>query len=181
VAESNFVAETADAELVLLGAGVQLPNANRAYYRVVAVDGLGNASGASDYAAAPRPFIYSEPLRAAKVGVVYASRVGTIRSLGDLRSRFIDGEQVASFWDIERPQFTLTTGPTWLRLDERSGDLRGAPDSAGTFEVEVTVTLLRPVRRLDDERLMWGHEAVVEETVEEVGTATQRFTIDVEP
>lgn len=60
-AAANFVAETSDTELTVLGAGVDLPNANRAFYRVVAVDDKGTRSGPSDYAAVARPFICSKP------------------------------------------------------------------------------------------------------------------------
>src|SRR5262249_39588535 len=48
-APANFVAETADTELVVLGARVDLPNTNRAFYRVVAIDDKGKRSGPSDY------------------------------------------------------------------------------------------------------------------------------------
>ena len=41
---------------------VKLPGANKAFYRVVAVDAAGNRSGPSDYAAAPRPVIVSAPV-----------------------------------------------------------------------------------------------------------------------
>ncbi len=51
---ANFIAETAATALAVLGAQVELPNANKTYYRVVAVDQQGKRSGPSDYAAAPR-------------------------------------------------------------------------------------------------------------------------------
>ena len=35
------------------------------------------------------------------------------------------------------------------------------PDAEGTADVVVTITLERPVRRLDDGRLSWGHEQVL--------------------
>src|SRR5262249_21819948 len=40
-APANFVAETSNTELVVLGAGLDLPNINKAFYRVVAVDDKG--------------------------------------------------------------------------------------------------------------------------------------------
>ncbi len=82
---ANFVAETMNAELVVLGPGVELPNANKAFCRVVAVDEKGKPSGSSDYAAVVRPFIFSKPANTAKVGTEYRYRVSTVRSLGDLR------------------------------------------------------------------------------------------------
>jgi hypothetical protein len=42
----------------VLGVGLVLPNASKAYYRVVAVDRDGKRSRDSDSVAAPRPFIY---------------------------------------------------------------------------------------------------------------------------
>jgi hypothetical protein len=178
---ANFVAETSDTELVVLGAGVDLPNANRAFYRVVAVDDRGKRSGPSDYAAASRPFIYSKPPEAARVGTELRYQVAAIRSLGDLRLRVLEGKEVASFWDVEKPRFMLVQGPTWLRIDESSGVLRGVPDAAGTTDVVVRVSLERSVRRLNEGRLSWGQELVKEVGTEQVGSVTQRFRIAVGP
>ncbi len=179
-APANFVAETSNTELVVLGTGVNLPNANKAFYRVVAIDDKGKRSGPSDYAAAARPFITSKPANTASVGTEYKYQVATIRSLGDLRLRVVDGKEVANFWDIEKPRFVLTQGPTWLRIDERTGVLSGVPDAVGNPEVVVTVTLERSLRRLDEGRLSWGQEQVKEVVTEKVGSATQRFRIAVE-
>jgi hypothetical protein len=178
-APSNLVAETEGTELVVLGAGVNLPNANKAYYRVVAVCDNRKRSGSSDYAASPRPFISSQPAETAKVGAEYRGQVATIHSLGDLRLRIVEGKEVASFWDIDKPRFELTEGPSWLRLDESTGVLSGVPDAAGTAYVAITVTLERSVHRLDDERLSWGHERVLEVLNEKIGSATQRFRVTV--
>ncbi len=178
---ANFVAETSNTELVVLGAGLDLPNANRAFYRVVAVDDRGKRSGPSDYAAAARPFIYSKPPDAAKVGTEFRYQVAAVRSLGDLRLRVVEGKEVASFWDIEKPRFALVQGPTWLRIDENTGAIRGVPDTAGNTEVVVKVTLERSVRRLDEGRLSWGQELVKEVVTEKVGSTTQRFRITVGP
>src|SRR5262249_45817960 len=68
---ANFVTEVAATELAVIGAEVKLPNANRAYYRVVAVDGRGNRSGPSDFAEAPRPILCSRPVTTARVGAPY--------------------------------------------------------------------------------------------------------------
>jgi len=174
---ANFVAETASTELVVLGAGLESASANKAFYRVVAVDEKGKRSGPSDYATAPRPFIHSKPVEAARVGDKYRYQVATVRSLGDLRSRTEGG---AGFWDIEKPRFALTQGPAWLRIDERTGVLSGTPDAAGTSDVVVTVTLERSLRRLDDDRLSWGHEIVRAVVTEKMGGVTQRFRIAVE-
>jgi acetyl esterase/lipase len=180
-APANFLGETSNTELVVLGAGVDLPNANKAFYRVVAVDDKGKRSGPSDYAAASSPLIYSKPPDQAKVGMEYRYQVSAIRSLGDLRLRIIDGKEVASFWDIEKPRFVLVKGPAWLRIDQRSGMLRGVPDAAGNMDIVVEVTLERSARRLDDDRLSWGQELVKEVVTENLGTAKQRFRINVSP
>jgi hypothetical protein len=182
LAPANFVAETSTTELVVLGAGVDLPNANKAFYRVVAVDARGNRSGPSDYAAAARPFIYSKPPAAARIGTEFRYRVATVRSLGDLRLRIVEGKEVAGFWDVEKPRFVLAKGPPWLRMDENTGVLRGTPDAAGNTDVVVQVTLERSVRRLDEGRLSWGHELVKEVVTEKVGSVqTQRFRVTVDP
>ena len=52
---ANFIAETTDTEMAVMGDGIESPNANKTYYRVVAVDSQGKRSGPSDYATAPRP------------------------------------------------------------------------------------------------------------------------------
>jgi hypothetical protein len=176
---ANFIAETSATELALLGPGVNLANANRTFYRVVAVDEQGQRSGPSDYAAAPRPVICSRPATAAKVGTEYRYQVSANRSLGDLRARVVDGKQTENFWDIERPKFALEQGPKWLKLDAATGVLSGMPDAAGKAEVVVTAVIDREVRKLDETSLGWGQEKVVATTTERVGTATQQFVIDV--
>jgi hypothetical protein len=173
---ANFVAETSNTELAVLGAGVKLPNANKAYYRVVAVDDQGKRSGPSDYAVAPRPFVYSKPAESAKVGAEYRYQVATVRSVGDLRSR----TEGANFWDIEKAKFVLVQGPSWLRIDENTGVLSGKPDATGSSEVTVTVTLEQAVRRLDDDRLSWGHEKVLSVATDKVGSAPHKFRITVD-
>jgi hypothetical protein len=175
-APANFVAEATNTELVVLGAGLELPNANKTFYRVVAIDEKGKRSGPSDYASAPRPFIFSKPVEKARVGDEYRCQVATVRSLGDLRSR-TDG---ASFFDVEKPRYALVQGPAWLRIDENSGALSGKPDAAGKVDVVVSVTLERSLRRLDDDRLSWGHEKVLSVVSEKTSSTTQRFQIMVE-
>ncbi len=181
LAPANFVAETANTELTVLGAGLDLPNANKAYYRVVAIDEQGKRSGPSDYVAAPRPFIFSKPVETAKVGAEYRGQVATIRSLGDLRLHEAEGRRRrrASGTSKNRGSHSRRS-PSWLRIDEATGVLSGVPDAAGTAEVVVAVTLERSVRRLDDGRLSWGNELVREVVNEKVGSATQRFRIAVE-
>ena len=59
---ANFVAEISATELEVVGPRVSLSGANKAFYRVVAVDAAGNRSGPSDYAACTRPVIVSAPV-----------------------------------------------------------------------------------------------------------------------
>jgi hypothetical protein len=176
---ANFVAEVTATELAVIGADVDLPNANRAFYRVVAVDEKGNRSGPSDFADAPRPFVWSRAVTAAKVGSEYRLAMAVIRSLGDLRSRVVDGKETMNYWDIERPRFAIEQGPAWLKIDERTGVLSGVPDSPGRVAVRVSVTIDREVRKLDERALSWGQEKVLVTSTQSVGTATQTVTLEV--
>ena len=177
---ANFIAETTATELAVMGREVDLPAANKTYYRVVAVDEQGKRSGPSDYAAGPRPVIYSKPVLAAKVGAEYRYQVRANRSLGDLSARMKGGNQVSGYFDIEKPKFALEQGPAWLKIDHATGVLSGTPDAAGKVEVAVTATIDREVRKLDEKVLVWGNEKVLSTTTERVGTATQKFVIDVQ-
>jgi hypothetical protein len=178
---ANFVAEVAATGLAVIGAEVKLPNANRAYYRVVAVDGRGNRSGPSDFAEAPRPILYSPPVTTAKVGAPYRYALAAVRSLGDLRTRVVAGKETMSYWDVESPRFALRQGPAWLKIDERTGALSGTPDASGQFPVVVTVTIDREVRKRDERALSWGVEKTLSTSTQRVGVATQRFTLEVAP
>ena len=177
-APPNFIAETTDTQLVVMGPDVN-PAGNKTYYRVVAVDGQGKRSGPSDYAVGPRPVIYTKPPATAKVGEEYKYKVSANRSLGDLSGRMQGGNQVGGYFDIEKPKFTLTQGPAWLKIDEATGVLSGTPVAPGKVEVVVTAVINRNVRKLDESKLIWGLEKILSEGVERVGKATQRFVIDV--
>jgi hypothetical protein len=177
---ANFLSETKATELVVVGSDVEL-EANKAFYRVVAVDTAGNRSGPSDYAAAPRPVIYSKPVEQARIGEGYRYDVHAIRSLGDLRTRVVDGREVMNYWDVEKPRFQLEKGPNWLSIDELTGRLSGKPDTAGRAEVVVAVKLERERRKLDPAALQWGIEKSVDSGVETVGTAKQSFVIETAP
>ena len=176
----NFVVETPATELEVVGRHLELPGANKAFYRVVAVDSAGKRSGPSDYAASPRPVIVSEPVTSASKGAEYRYPVAAIRSLGDLRTRVVNGKEVMNYWDIERLQFQIKSGPEWLSINEATGVLSGKPDRAGKSEVVVLATLERDQQRLDEEALKWGIQKVVSSGRLSVGSATQSFSIDVE-
>jgi hypothetical protein len=177
---ANFVVETSATELVV-GPHVKHQGANKAFYRVIAVDAAGNRSGPSDYAACPRPVIVSAPVTRATNGVAYRYPIAVIRSLGDLRTRVVNGKETMNFWDAERLRFTIQRGPRWLTIDQSTGLLSGTPDRSGKTEVAVSVTLERDLRRLDEEALKWGIEKVVSSGTDKVGNATQSFVIEVGP
>jgi hypothetical protein len=176
---ANFIAEVTASELVVLG-GDAGAAANKTYYRVVAVDEKGKRSGASEYAVAPRPVIFSKAAIGAKVGAEYKYQACANRSLGDLRLRVVGGAQTGGYWDIEKPKFSVQ-GPAWLKIDAATGMLSGTPDAAGSVDVVVTATIDRENRKLDEGALKWGNEKVVSTTTDRVGSAEQKFKIEVAP
>ncbi len=178
---ANFIAETASTTLAVLGSHVELPNANKTYYRVEAVDEQGKRSVASDYASAPRPVIFSQPATAAHVGAEYKYQPLANRSLGDLKAREINGREVRAFFEMETPKYTLEKGPVWLKIDPATGILSGKPDAAGKFEVSLVATIDRELRKLDDAALAWGTYKVVGTSTEKLTSAPQTFTINVAP
>jgi hypothetical protein len=177
---ANFITQTGATELAVIGRGIDLPAANKTYYRVVAVDDRGQRSGPSDFVTARRPMIYSRPVVAAKVGDEYRYQVHATRSLGDLSARMKGGDQISGYFDIERPRFALGRGPAWLKIDEATGLLSGIPPAAGKVQVTVTAAIDRQVRKLDEKALVWGSEKVLGTNTEHVGTATQECVIDVQ-
>ncbi len=178
---ANFVAEVSATKAAVIGAEVKLPNANRAFYRVVAVDDQGKRSGPSDYAEAPRPILYSHPVTEAKVGVQYRYALSAIRSLGDVRTRVVGGKETMNYWDREAPIYAIQQGPSWLKIDSAAGVLSGVPDQPGKIAIVVTASIDREIRKLDNRQLSWGVEKVLSTGKERVGAASQKFTIDVAP
>jgi hypothetical protein len=181
VRQANFMAEVSATEATVIGPEVALTNANRAFYRVVAVDQQGQRSGPSDFVEAPRPVFYSRPATLAKVGVEYRYQPAAIRSLGDVRTRVVGGKETMSYWDVETPRFALRQGPPWLKIDAGTGMLRGMPDRRGRIDIALTATIDQEVRNLDPRMLSWGLEKIVSTGTQRVGEATQRFTIEVAP
>ncbi len=139
--DANFLAETAEPFLKM--------TPTHAFYRVVAIDGSGNRSGSSDYAEAPRPWIYTEPSRTAKIGAPYQYEPRTVRSIGDLTYRHtVPGEQYQSaFWDADQPVFSIDTemprcgnfDAKWLRLDPKTGALNGTPSETDIGEYQINL------------------------------------------
>jgi hypothetical protein len=154
---ANLMAETEAQSLQVMGADVEHSNANRAFYRVVAVDANGVESGPSDFVALPRPLIVTEPPEQVAAGGQFRYEPATIRSIGDLRCRRIDGNPYnASFWDVEHPAWALADAPEWLSIDAATGVITGTTSAqAGEFDVAVHVS------------------------TEDVGADTQQFTVRV--
>ncbi len=139
--DANFRGETSATFLDL--------NPTQAFYRVVAVDEQGNRSGSSDYTDAPRPWIYTEPLRSARVGIPYRYEARTIRSIGDLTYRHAvpDNQYQSAFWDADAPMFSIDSemprcgnfDATWLHIDSKTGVLSGTPGEADVREYQINL------------------------------------------
>jgi hypothetical protein len=136
---SNFITTTNKRRLMVVGHGLRLPNANKAFYRVVAVDENGNKSGASDYADFPRPFIYSRLPEKVRAGKLFTHRLGVIASIGDLKCK---PRYRAAFWDREYLSFSLVQAPQWLKLDLQTPEISGTArvKDVGKHEVTLRVT-----------------------------------------
>jgi hypothetical protein len=142
----NFLTETTGTSMVVVSPTAAAPAANRVFYRVVAIDAGGTASGCSDYCELPHPFVYTSPTTKAKAGRPYSFHVKSLRSLGDYQCKqdpAADHKKYAyRFWDIEENAFRIIEGPSWLTLDAKTGLLSGAPKpgDVGTTPVKIEVT-----------------------------------------
>ncbi|PIY52493.1 MAG: hypothetical protein COZ06_02920 [Armatimonadetes bacterium CG_4_10_14_3_um_filter_66_18] len=136
----NFLGETTETEMLVIGPEAAQENANKVYYRVVAIDGGGTVSGCSDYAEAPHPFVRTSPVTQAKTGEPYTYEARSLRSLNDVQHHYdAPGDKL---WDSEENTFKLVAGPKWLTLDGKAGVLSGTPQAgdAGEARVKVEVT-----------------------------------------
>jgi hypothetical protein len=130
---ANLVTRVEGTELAAVTTAPTLPNQNRCYWRVVAVDANGVESICSDYAEAPHPSFCSKPRTDARVGEVYEYVPTVISSLGDCQH---DGKANTTGWvDGEAPTFTLAEGPAWLSCDAQTGRVSGTPPTAQTAKV----------------------------------------------
>ncbi|MBP88964.1 MAG: hypothetical protein CMJ64_20000 [Planctomycetaceae bacterium] len=133
----NLCSRVVDYSLQVVGPDLTLPNANKAFYRVVAVDAAGNESGPSDYVEVVRPHIYNlAPNGHARRPYVYSPRL--IRSIGDLRSR---NDCRAAFWNVEHVTFHPVRLPPGLKQHPTTGMIYGVPSDAGTFEIVFDVSV----------------------------------------
>ncbi len=121
----TVVAFTDMTSLEVVSAGAKGKGTNRAFYRVVAIDANGTASGPSALVELPHPFLYSKPGTTAQVGQPYQYEAKTLQCLGDLQHRY--AAPVAAFWETEGYEFRLAEGPDWLTVDPDSGVVSGTP------------------------------------------------------
>jgi putative Ig domain-containing protein len=136
----NLIGQVSDSPLRVVGWDLELPNTNRAFYRVVAIDKAGNESGPSDYAEVPRPFVVTQPEQRIRVGQPYRHQPIVIRSIGDLRCRRSEKSSYnAAFWDREEFSFKPVDLPARLGVDEQSGVISGSPEAAGSYEIRFKV------------------------------------------
>ena len=139
----NLLGETTGTSMVVVSPTATAANANRVFYRVVAIDAAGTESGCSDYVELPHPLIYTAPVTTASVGRPYRYQAKSLCSLGDYQGKqdpTADHKKYAyRFWDVEECHFQLLEGPAWLTLDKKTGTLAGTPGSsdAGTATVRL--------------------------------------------
>ena len=132
----NLIKQVPKTALRVVDWNLDLPNTNKTYYRVVAVDAAGNESGPSDYVEVPRPHLVVPPEARTKVGQPYTFRPIAIRSLGDLRCRRSEKSSYnAAFWDREHFTIEPLDLPDWLALNRETGALTGTPSKAGSWDI----------------------------------------------
>lgn len=147
----NFLCESAGTSIEVVSPTATAANANKVFYRVVAIDAAGTQSGCSDYVELPHPRIYTRPPGDAKVDEVYRYEAKSLRSLGDYQckqDRAAKQKRYAyQFWDIEEETFKLVEGPAWLSVDEKTGVVSGTPAAgdvgSATVKLEVANQLGR--------------------------------------
>jgi hypothetical protein len=142
----NLFGVTSETGMIVAGPGApEHENANRAFYRVVAVTAAGVESGPSGQAELSRPWIYNHAMPEAKAGQPYEYTLNSISSIGDLQSRYIDPRQ--AYREKEAYRFELTGAPEWLRIDPETGLLSGTPPAdtpAGLCEFRAHITTSYP-------------------------------------
>ena len=132
----NLVCETAERSCTVVSPDPALPNMNKAFYRVVAVDGHGTESGCSDYVELPHPLIVSEPATRSIVNERFEYPVVSLRSMGDLQYRYDPPSH--GFWEEETLSFELADSPEWMTIDA-DGLVHGTPSKAGAYSASVAV------------------------------------------
>ena len=122
----------------------------RPYYRMVAVDGAGRVSGASDVAELPHPLIASRELPAAQRLRFYQAQIKTSASIGHLVSADEDGKSYQlRFRTGDKLSFSLEGAPAGLTIDDR-GVISGFVDAGASGKYEVTVGVKNTATGLGD-------------------------------
>ena len=133
----NLLCTTTETKLLVVSPEATKPAMNCSFYRVVAIDKNGVASGPSELLELPHPFIYSKPISKANVGKSYRYQVKTLNCIGDLQYRYAKPNM--DFWEQEGYEFELTQKPAWLSVGKSTGLITGKPDliDKGTHRVTV--------------------------------------------
>jgi hypothetical protein len=137
----NLLCTITETKLLVVSPGTTKPNMNCSFYRVVAVDENGVASGPSELLELPHPFIYSKPITTTGVDKPYRYEVKTLKCIGDLQFRY--AEPNMDFWEEEGYEFELIGKPAWLSIDKDTGLLAGTPGSRDKGTHKVTVVCHR--------------------------------------
>jgi hypothetical protein len=138
---ANLLCTTTETKLLVVSPEAKKPPMNCSFYRVVAVDENGVASGPSELMELPHPFIYSKPVTKAKVGTPYRYQLNTLKCIGDLQYRYAKPNM--DFWEKEGYEFKLIRKPAWLEVDKNSGLITGTPGLADKGTHRVTVVCNR--------------------------------------
>lgn len=137
----NLIGRVTQPSLRVVGWGLKLPNTNKAFYRVVAIDEAGNESGPSDYAEVSRPFVVTQPEQRTRVGQPYRHQPIVIRSIGDLRCRRSEKSSYnAAFWDREEFSLKASDLPDGLVIGQETGTISGQPQELGCYEIRFNVS-----------------------------------------
>ena len=115
--------------------------ANCSFYRIVAIDENGVASGPSELLELPHPFIYSKPITIAEANESYSYKVKTLNCIGDLQFRYAKPNK--KFWEKEGYEFELAEKPVWLTVDKNTGLITGTPSTSDKGIHRVTVVCHR--------------------------------------
>jgi hypothetical protein len=135
---ANFLGRTEQTSMVVVSAQPAHSNMNRCFYRVVAVDANGTESNCSDFVEMPHPHFWSNPPTTAKAGQPFVYEPKLITSLGDVQHRYEPPHD--RLWDIEKLQFVLVEGPSWLTRDPQTGRLTGTPPAPGAVMIALEAT-----------------------------------------
>ena len=151
--EANLLASTRDTQMTVVSPDHNKPNTNCSFYRVVAIDANGVASGPSSIIELPHPFIYSAPIQAATAAAPYHYQAKSLTCLGDLQYRYT--KPGYDYWEVEGHEYELIAGPAWLEMNAKTGQLTGIPTEHDVGAHKITIVCRRTYPqeiKTDDER-----------------------------